>query len=143
MGAMSPKFASIATHHASVQQSLLATIIPLLGTPHDGLKANIYGDKNTQIIKPSEVAVGDLAYSGGVCGTVTAILNDGEGSPTDNRIAVTWNTPYMQTPAATNVADRTVEYNFVDNDEADGNDILEDPVGIRGSGIVFVRNLNA
>ena len=146
MGVMTGKYPSIATHHAAVASSKVDSIVPLLGTPFDGLKAQIYGDERTEIIRDlSDVAVGDVAYAGNSVGTVTAILTDGEGSPADNRIQVTFGGQVMQTPNASSIANRVVVYSFVDNDEAaaTGESNVYAFNSISGEGVVFVRVLDA
>jgi len=142
MAASPPKFNSLTAHAAQVDNSLIGSIVPLLGTPFDGLKIQIYGDKRTEIVKNhADVIVGDLAYAGNIFGTVTAILNDGETVPANNRIQVTYLTPYMQTPNASSVSNRVVEYNFVDNDEsdADGTSKTQNPNAMSGDGVIFIR----
>lgn len=143
MGAMSPKFNSLTVHAAQVQASMLASVIPLMNTPADGMNANIYGDVRTKVIPFAEVAVGDKAYAGNIFGTVTAILNDGEDPAVNNRIQVTYETKFMQTPNADSVSDRIVEYSFIDNDEADadGTTKIENPNALSGLGVIFVRVL--
>jgi len=135
MTAMSTKFNSLTAHAAGVKTSGVGSVVPLLNTPFDGNIAEWAGDERSQIIKDhADVLVGDIAYAGNNVGVVTQIL-------TADRIEVTFEDGAMQTPNASSVAKRVVEYTFVDgaNADADGTNVVENPNAISGIGVVFVR----
>lgn len=139
---MGPKFQDLEEQNEIIQSSGVTDIISLSGAPFDAFKAATYSDGRAQIINDlADVVVGDKAYSGNVEGTVTAILDDGGDPAVNNRIEVTYLTPYMQKPNATTVENRKVEYNILDNTnaDADGTNKVVSPNELSGQGVVFFR----
>tara|TARA_A100000172_G_C3044260_1_gene111825 strand:+ start:8459 stop:8887 length:429 start_codon:yes stop_codon:yes gene_type:complete len=139
---MGPKFSDLEAQNQEIQASGVADVIAMSNAPFDAFIAQTYSDYRAQIIKDrTEVVVGDKAYAGNVEGIVTAITDDGEVAPEDTIIEVTYRTPYMQSPNADSVENRVVEYNIIDNDDADsdGTNKVTAPNELSGDGVVFFR----
>lgn len=142
MPAAAKKFPDLEAFNQQANVNGLLDILHNLGGPiSDASFEQIVSDGNWTIVKNiDDLSAGDLARCGNRMGIVTAILDDGGGPAVNNRIEVTWNTPYIQNPGVS-PTDLVRTYNVVSNTnaDADGSERLEVINALDGLGAVFLK----
>lgn len=141
MGAMSPKFPDLEAYNNALNTNGLLNALPFLGTQFDPILRKHVMDGGWKIVTDiDDLKIGDKAVAGNSEGIVTAIYDD--GAATNNRIEVTFNTPFIQNFGDTTVSDRIRVYNVLSNDEASatsGQERLEVNNALNGLGVVFLQ----
>lgn len=139
MGVTSPKHIDLEAYNAGLNSNGLLSALPFRGTLDDPILMNqVQEDKRSIVTDIDILEVGDEAYSGNQKGLITDILDDGAG--TNNRIEVTFDTPYIQEQGV-DPTDRVVVFNVIDNDEADNaeGEKLQVDNSLRGIGVTFMK----
>ena len=142
MGAMTPKGYDLAAQHSAIADgAILAVLDTMNGPVSDAYMENLMMNGKTKIITDlSEVIVGDMARAGIMNGVVTAIGNDGEAGPSDNRIIVRFDTDDYILVFGTDPSNRIMSVDFVDNNDG----VTDDKIyalnqQLLSTGIVFLR----
>jgi len=142
MGASSAKFQDLAAYNALITEGGgVLDVLTTKNTPFDGHNVLSASDVNFKIINNIDsLEVGHLCYAGNVIGIVTNVLNDGEDPAVNNRVEVTFQTPYIQNQGS-DPTDQVVTYNFVSNDnaDADGTEKLVNINKLAGFGVIFIK----
>lgn len=144
MGAMTPKGYDLAAQHSAIADGAILSVLDTMNNPvSDAYLENLMMNGKIKIITDlSEVQVGDQARAGIMNGTVTAIGNDGEVGPADNRIIVTFDTKDYILTIGTDPTNRVVSVDFSDNDDGVTDDkIYALNTQLLSTGIVFTRDM--
>ncbi len=142
MGAMTPKGYDLAAQHSAIADgAILAVLDTMNGPVSDAYMENLMMNGKTKIITDlSQVIVGDMARAGIMNGVVTAIGNDGEVAPANNRIIVKFDTDDYILVFGTDPSNRIMSVDFVDNNDG----VTDDKTyalnqQLLSTGIVFLR----